>query len=278
MTVTRLEPDRFYVVSAAATEKHDYAWLEGHLPDDGSVRLDNVTERYGVLTLAGPRSRELLQAADRGRRLARGVPVLPRRGSSRSAGLPTLALRVSYVGELGFELHHPVEHQRALYERLLEAGEPLGLVDFGYRALESMRLEKAYRLWGVRHVRRLDAARGGPRAVRRASTRATSSAATRCCASVTRASRRTLACLAVETEDADPHGYEPVRADGTPIGYVASGGYGHVVEQSIALAYLPVEHAEPGTRADGRHPRRAASRRSSCRSRSTIRENERLLS
>ena len=66
VTVTRLEPERFYVVSAAATELHDYAWLEWHLPDDGSVELDNDTERYGVLTLAGPRSRELLQSAGRG--------------------------------------------------------------------------------------------------------------------------------------------------------------------------------------------------------------------
>ena len=83
------------------------------LPGDGSVRIENVTARYGVLTLAGPRSRELLQAADRSRRLARGVSVLPRARSSRSGRCRALALRVSYVGELGFELHHPLEYQRA---------------------------------------------------------------------------------------------------------------------------------------------------------------------
>ena len=185
------------------------------------------------------------------------------------AGLPTLTLRVSYVGELGFELHHPVEHQRELYERLWEAGEPLGLVDFGYRALESMRLEKAYRLWGVdmsadctpleAGLERFVAFDKGDFVGREALLRQRAEGV-----------RRTLACLTVETEDADPHGYEPVRMDGTPIGYVAAGGYGHVVEQSIALAYLPVEHAEPGTRLTVDilgEPRR----RSWCRSRSTIR-------
>ena len=162
-------------------------------------------------------------------------------------GVPTLTLRVSYVGELGFELHHPVEHLRTLYDRLLEAGEPLGLVDFGYRALDSLRLEKAYRLWGVdmsadwtpleAGLERFVAFDKGEFVGRDALLRQREEGVA-----------RTLACLTVETDDADPHGNEPVRADGTPIGYVSAGGYGHVVEQSIALAYLPVAHAEPGTR------------------------------
>ena len=246
VTITRTEPARFHVVSAAATELHDYAWLEWHLPDDGSVELHNDTERYGVLTLAGPRSRELLQSlvADE---ISREAFPFFRARRLEVAGLPTLTLRVSYVGELGFELHHPVEHVAKLYERLWEAGEPLGLVDFGYRALESLRLEKAYRLWGVdlsadwtpleAGLERFVAFDKGDFVGRDALLRQRAKGV-----------RRTLACLTVETEDADPHGNEPVRVDRTPIGYVAAGGYGHVVEQSIALAYLPVEHAQPGAR------------------------------
>src|SRR5205085_6406787 len=137
LTVTRVEPSRFYVVSAAATETHDLAWIERHAPDDGSVRIDNVTARYGVLTLAGPRSRELLQRLARQDVSREGFPFFRAR-HLEIAGLRVLCLRVSYVGELGFELHHPLEVQRVLYDRLCETGADLGLVDFGYRALESM--------------------------------------------------------------------------------------------------------------------------------------------
>jgi dimethylglycine dehydrogenase len=246
LTVTRVEPERFYVVSAAATELHDYAWLEWHLPDDGSVELADDTERYGVLTLAGPRSRELVQSlVDED--VTRDAFPFFRARHLEVAGVPTLMLRVSYVGELGFELHHPVEHQRTLYEAVRQAGEPLGLVDFGYRALDSLRLEKAYRLWGAdlsadwtpleAGLERFVAFDKGDFIGREALLRQRDEGIS-----------RTLACLTVETDDADPHGNEPVRADGVAVGYVSAGGYGHVVGQSIALAYIPVEHAEPGTR------------------------------
>jgi dimethylglycine dehydrogenase len=246
VTITRVEPERFYLVSAAATELHDYAWLEWHLPDDGSVELRNDTEQYGVLTLAGPRSRELLQPLVEEDISREALPFFRAR-HLEVAGVPTLTLRVSYVGELGFELHHPVEHGAKLYQRLRETGEPLGLVDFGYRALDSLRLEKAYRLWGAdmsadwtpleAGLERFVAFDKGDFVGRDALVRQRDEGV-----------RRTLACLTVETEDADPHGNEPVRADGTSIGYVAAGGYGHVVEQGIALAYLPVEQAGSGTR------------------------------
>jgi dimethylglycine dehydrogenase len=242
LTVTRVEPERFYIVSAAATDLHDYAWIESHLPDDG-VELRNDTERYGVLTLAGPRSRELLQSLVEEDISREAFPFFHAR-HLEVGGVPTLTLRLSYVGELGFELHHPIEHLRTLYERLHEAGEPLGLVDFGYRALESLRLEKGYRLWGAdmsadwtpleagleRFVRFDKGDFVGRDALLR------------------REVRRRLTCLVVDSPGIDPHGYEPVRADRRLIGYVSSAGYGHVVERTIALAYLPVEHAEPGTR------------------------------
>jgi dimethylglycine dehydrogenase len=244
LTVTRLEAERFYVVSAAATEEHDQAWLEAQLSDE-DVQLENVTADYGVLTLAGPRSRELLQKltdAD----VSRAALPFFRARKMQVGPVRTFALRVSYVGELGFELHHALEDQRVLYDLVLEAGAPLGIVDFGYRALDSMRLEKAYRLWGVdmsADYTPLEAGLGrfvcfdkGDFVGRDALLRQREAGIS-----------RTLACLTIETDGADAHGYEPVRAAGQPIGYVAAGGYGHVVELSIALAYLPVEHAEPGT-------------------------------
>jgi dimethylglycine dehydrogenase len=244
LTVTRLE-ESFYVVSAAATEEHDYAWLLGQVRDDDDLRLENVTPRFGVLTLAGPRSRELLQGLTDTDVSQASFPFFRAR-HLRVGPVPVLALRVSYVGELGFELHHPLEYQRVLYDLLLEAGEPLGLVDFGYRALDSLRLEKAYRLWGVdisadytpleAGLERFVCFDKGDFLGRDALLRQREQGI-----------GRTLACLTVEADGADAHGYEPVRANGTPIGYVAAGGYGHTVERSIALAYVPLEHAKPGT-------------------------------
>jgi dimethylglycine dehydrogenase len=246
VTVALLEPGRYYVVSAAATETHDLAWIERHAPRDGSVRIDNVTPRYGVLTLAGPKARELLERVSRDDFSNQGFPFFRAR-HVEVGRVRVLAMRVSYVGELGWELHHPVEEQRALYHLLFEAGEDLGLVDFGYRALESMRLEKCYRLWGAdlsadwsplqAGLDRFVALDKGDFVGRDALLRESESGPT-----------HVLSCLVVDAADVDAHGSEPVYADGArPVAYASSGGYGHTIERSIALAYLPVEHAATGT-------------------------------
>jgi dimethylglycine dehydrogenase len=245
VTVTRLAEDRFYVVSAAATERHDYAWIAKHLPDGGSVRLGNVTSSYGVLTLAGPRSREVLQALtdhDCSHESFRFF-----RCQELHVGMaPIRALRLSYVGELGYELHHPVDYQRYLYDLLMQAGAQYEIVDWGYRALDSMRLEKAYRLWGVdmtadwtpleAGMERFVALDKGDFIGRDALLRQQE-----------RGVERELACLVIDADDADPHGYEPVLVGDEVIGYVAAGGYGHTVAKTIALAYLPTAYLEPGT-------------------------------
>jgi dimethylglycine dehydrogenase len=241
LTVSMLKPERYYVVSAAATETHDLAWIERHDPGDGSVQIDNVTADFGVLTLAGPRSRELLQrlsSAD----LSREAFPFFRARHIEVGGLDVLAMRVSYVGELGYELHHPHELQRDLYDRLWEAGADLGLVDFGYRALESLRLEKAYRLWGAdmsadytpleAGLERFVAFDKGDFVGREAL--------------LARKPAIRLSTLVVDADGADAHGYEPVYAGGELVTYVMAGGYGHVAGESIALAYLPLEHAVEG--------------------------------
>jgi dimethylglycine dehydrogenase len=245
VTVTRLGEDHFYVVSAAATESHDYAWISSHLPDDDSVRLENVTSRYGVLTLAGPRSREVLQSLTDLDCSRKGFRFF--RCHDLHVGMaPVRALRLSYVGELGYELHHPIEYQRYLYDLLMEAGAQFEIVDWGYRALDSMRLEKAYRLWGIdmsadwtpleAGMDRFIAFDKGDFIGRDALLRQRD-----------RGIERSLACLVVDADDADPHGYEPVLDGNESIGYVSAGGYGHTIEKSIALAYLPTAYADLGT-------------------------------
>ncbi len=247
LTVTRLAPDRFYLVGAAATTAHHRAWMERHLPERG-VELSDVTEDHGVLTLAGPRSRELLAALTDVDLSSEAFPPLAAR-EVRLGGVPVLALRVSYAGELGFELHVPIEGLRELYERVQEAGRPLGLVDFGYRALESLRMEKGYRLWGAdllpdhtaleagldRFVRLDKGEFIGREALLRQRKEGI---------------RRSLACLTVEAAEALPHRDEPVHAGDRVVGHVACCEYGHVVGATIAHAYLPVELATPGTRLD----------------------------
>jgi dimethylglycine dehydrogenase len=246
VTVTLVEPQRYYVVSAAATETHDLAWIEHHAPGDGSVRIDNVTPRLGVLTIAGPRSRQLLQRVSSADFSNQGFPFF--RARRVEVGRTSLlAARVSYVGELGWELHHPIEAQRTLYDVLCEAGEDLGLVDFGYRALESMRFEKCYRLWGAdlsadwsplqAGLERFVAFDKGDFIGRDALLREREQGST-----------YALSALVVDADGVDAHGLEPVYAGSErPIAYVSSGGYGHTIERSIALAYLPVEHAAVGT-------------------------------
>jgi dimethylglycine dehydrogenase len=244
VTVTRLAADHFYVVSAAGTECHDFEWLARHLPDDDSVELANVTNRDAVLTLAGPHSRDVLQAITDTDCSRKAFPFF--RARELYAGRVLVrALRVSYVGELGYELHHATEHQRYLYDLLMEAGREYGIVDFGYRALDSMRLEKAYRLWGAdmsADYTPLEAGMGrfvdfekGDFIGRDALLRQRESGL-----------ERELACLVVETDDADPHAYEPIFHGRETIGYVAAGGYGHTVAKTIVLAYLPAAYLEPG--------------------------------
>jgi dimethylglycine dehydrogenase len=246
VTVTMVGDNRFYVVSAAATETHDLAWIERHVPDDGSVTVANRTSELGVLTIAGPRSRELLQRvsgddfSDDGFAFFRCRDV--QIGSAR-----VRAMRLSYTGELGWELHHNLEDQCAIYELIASAGHDLGLIDFGYRALDAMRLEMGYCLWGADITADwtpLEAGLGrfvkldkgdfigrdallGQRA---------------------RGVKRRLSCLTSSDGPAIPYAGEPVLKDDQVVGYVMSGGFGPTIDAIITLAYLPSALAEPGTR------------------------------
>jgi dimethylglycine dehydrogenase len=245
VTVTMLDRDRFYVVSAAATETHDEAWLLRHAPADGSVVVENVSARMGVLTIAGPRSRELLSRIADADLSNEAFPFF--RAMELDVGpVRVRALRVSYVGELGWELHHPIESQRALYEAVRAAGEDLGLVDFGYRALEAMRLEKGYRLWGAdisadwtpleagfeRFVA-FDKGEFVGRARLQEQQRA--------------GIELTLTSLRLAGTDVLPHAGDAVTAGDDVVAYVMSGGHGPTVGATIAMAYLPVALASPGT-------------------------------
>jgi 4-methylaminobutanoate oxidase (formaldehyde-forming) len=148
VTVTRLAEDDFYLVTGSGFGRHDVTFLLQHAPDDGSVTIDDVSSAFGVLNVCGPRSRELLQSLSGGDFGAAAFRYMTARHVDLGWA-PALALRATYVGELGWELHVPAEYVRDLYDKIVAAGADLGLRDAGYRAIESLRLEKQYLAWAV---------------------------------------------------------------------------------------------------------------------------------
>ena len=148
LTVGRLSPTEYYIVTGTGFATHDFDWISRSIPDGLDARLIDVTSSYAVLSVMGPRSRDVLQGLTEHDISNAGFP-FGRVKRMTIAGAPLLALRVTYVGELGFELHIPVEFAVSVYDALMEAGQPHGIANAGYRAIESLRLEKGYRAWGA---------------------------------------------------------------------------------------------------------------------------------
>jgi dimethylglycine dehydrogenase len=245
LTITSLADDRFYLCSAASAEWHDEHWLRRSLPPDGTIQLRNVTPRYGTLVLAGPRSREVLgKVTDAD--LSNGTfPWLAARwieiGFAR-----VLALRINYVGELGWELHLPLECQLPVYQAVMAAGAEFGIRDFGLYATDSLRLEKCYRAWKVDLTHELTpleasldrfVALDKPDFVGRDALLRQREAGV----------AQRLVPLLVDASDADAPFCASVFAGRERVGLVGSAGYGHQLQRSIALAYITSELAIPGT-------------------------------
>ena len=243
LTITRLDADRFYLCAAASTEWHDEQWLRAHLPEAG-VELRNVTAAYGTLVVAGPRSRAVLGRitdADLSNsafpwRAARRIEI----GFAK-----VLALRINYVGELGWELHLPVEHLLPVYQAVMTAGAEVGIRDFGIYATDSLRLEKCYPAWKVdlsHEITPLEAALERFVALDKPDFVGRDALLRQRDAGVP----QRLVPLIVDTEVEAPF-CASVFAAGERVGLVGSAGYGHRLEQSIALAYVRSELATPGT-------------------------------
>jgi 4-methylaminobutanoate oxidase (formaldehyde-forming) len=236
-TVTRLADDRFRVITGTAFGQHDLFWIRDHAPEDGSVQVEDITSAYACIGLWGPAARDILQPLTT---TTIGNEAFPFMTAQQLAigSVPCLALRVTYVGELGWELYCPSEFGLRLWDTLWESGHKKGLVTGGYKAVESLRLEKGYRAWasdispesdpyqaGLGFCVKLDK---GEFIGRSALLRKRESPAD-----------TKLACLVLEDPRSVALGSEPVRIDGMVTGRVTSGGYGYTVEKSIAYAYVP---------------------------------------
>ena len=249
LTVTRTGPAEFLLITGTAVGNHDLGWIRRHAPDDGSVAVRDVTSSLACFGLWGPRARDILAAATSDDVSDAAFPYLTARRLAVGS-VPLLALRVTYVGELGWELYPPAEYGAALWDTLWAAGAPHGLVAGGYRAIDALRLEKGYRVWssditpeetpyeaGLGFAVALDKPGGfiGRDAL---------------VAAKAAGPRKRLRCLVLDDPRSVCLGNEPVRVAGAIVGRVTSGGYGFEVERSIAYAYLPPDRAAIGTRGE----------------------------
>jgi 4-methylaminobutanoate oxidase (formaldehyde-forming) len=241
-TVTRLGEDRFRIVTGTAFGQHDLAWIRQHAPDDGSVHVADVTAAYACLGLWGPRARDILAPLTTADLSNAAFPYMTAREVAVGP-VPCLAVRVTYVGELGWELYCPAEYGLRLWDTLWEAGAGHGLVAGGYKAIDSLRLEKGYRVWGADITPEdtpFEAGLGFAAKLDKDDFTGRDALASAPPPS------RLLRCLTLEDPRAVALGSEPVRVGDELVGRVTSGGYGYTVERSIAYAYVPAEHG-PGT-------------------------------
>jgi dimethylglycine dehydrogenase len=243
MTVSRLGDEHFYALSAAGAELRDRDWLTQSVQPGEDVRIDDVTEQRGVLVLSGPRSRELLgQLSD----APLGNEEFPwlRAREIRVAGHAVRALRVSYVGELGWELHPPIDATAALYAALWERGQAFGIANYGLYAVNSMRIEKAYKAWSSELTNELNMLEADmARFFNLNKTDFIGKAATLA------APPRPLKIVYVEVHaaDADARGGEPALVDERCIGVATSGSFGHRVNKSLAFVCVESTFAAPGS-------------------------------
>jgi dimethylglycine dehydrogenase len=244
MTVTRIKDGEYFCVTASVGKRHDQHWMMENLPTDDSVVMEDVTYKEGCLVLAGPKSRDILAEACYNDVSNQAFSF----GTVKEIYVGRTKCRVhrmNYVGELGYEIFHPIASQIAVFEALMTAGEPHGLKMFGMYAMDSMRLEKGYLAWkseiNLHHTPletpiswtvKMDKDFIGKAGLEKQKAEGLS---------------RQLVCLVCQAEDADPWGYNPIFSGDRIVGMTSSGGYGYRVDKSLALGYVPQSLAAPGT-------------------------------
>ncbi len=241
LTVTRLAADIFYIVTGTGFVTHDFDWISRNIPEGADALLRDVTSDFATLSLMGPKARDVLQQVSEDDVSHVAFPFTTAR-EIRIAGVPVRALRLTYVGELGWELHVPSASAVAVYDRLMEAGAPLGIVNAGYRAIESLRLEKGYRAWGADigpDYTPIEAGLGWAVKLKTATPFQGRDALE---AQQRDGVDKRLACFTVDDPDKVLLGRETIYRDGERVGWLTSAGWGYTVGKYIGYGY--VRHAE----------------------------------
>jgi 4-methylaminobutanoate oxidase (formaldehyde-forming) len=244
LTIARLADDHFYIVTGTGFRTHDLAWIRDHIPGAADATVTDVTEAFGTLVLMGPRARDILSSITTADVANDALPfghmrILP------IAGHDVRALRVTYVGELGWELHIPLAATGDVFDALMTAGAPHGLRPVGYRALESLRLEKGYRAWGSDITPNDTPFEAGLGWAVKLKSNIPFIGRDALVASQGQALRKRLATFTTAREDIVLLGRETILRNGEAVGYLTSGGYGYTVGKPIGLGY--VRHPEPET-------------------------------
>jgi len=247
MTISRTAENDYLCITASVGKKHDQHWMIQNLPEDGSVVMEDLTYKMGCLVLAGPKSREVPAKACYDDVSSENFKF----STTKELYVGRVKCRVNrmnYVGELGYELFHPIEQQISLYNHLMNVGAEFDLKMFGMYAMDSMRLEKGYLAWKCemnRHHHPLETnvawtVKWDKEFIGKAALLKKKEAGL----------TQKLACMVVDATDSDPYGYNGIYKDGKRVGMTSAGGYGHRVDKSIALGYISPELAVAGTKLD----------------------------
>ena len=248
LTVTRLGSERFLVLTGGAMGLHDLDWIRSHLPDDRSVSVADVSSGRCCVGLWGPKAREVLSRVCEDDVSDAAFPYLTAKPITIGE-VPVLALRISYVGELGWEIYAPAEQGLRLWDALWEAGRPLGLIAAGGAAFDSLRLEKGYRLWGNdihTEYNPYEAGLGFAVRMRKGEFVGREALGKLRAQGLT----RRLCCMTLDDPNCVVVGKEPILDGDRVLGYVTSANYGHSIGRGIVYGYLPIDHAEAGTKVD----------------------------
>ncbi|WP_417429713.1 GcvT family protein [Kiloniella sp.] len=246
-TILKTGKQSYYLVSAGAQERHDWDYLTKLKPTDGSVELEKITTQQGVFIIAGPKSRLLMEKLSDADFSNKAFPWLT--AQQISVGIaPVTAARVNFVGEYGWELHHPIEMQNYLFDILMEAGAEFGLKPFGIRAMDSMRLEKSYRLIPTEMSIEYAALETGLDRFVRLDKEDDFIGKQALADWKERGFDNQFVTMEVHgVTDCDARGSEPIYLNDEMVGRVTSGGYGFRTQKSIALAMVRPDLAEIGT-------------------------------
>ena len=236
-TITKESENSFYLVSAGAYQRLDHDWIKKNMPTDNSVIFEDLTNSKGVLVLAGPKSRDLMKLVSKDNFENGNFPWLTSQ-IVNIGNYPVLAMRVNFVGELGWELHHPIEYQNQIFDILFQHGSKLNLKPFGIRAMDSLRIEKSYRLPGRELSIEYAALESG---LNRFVSENKGDFIGRDGLAEWKSKGLSYGFVTLEVhnvKDADALGNNPIYLDGKVIGRATSGGYGHRIKKSLVLAMI----------------------------------------
>ena len=236
-TITKESENSFYLVSAGAYQRLDHDWIKKNMPTDNSVIFEDLTNSKGVLVLAGPKSRELMKLVSKDNFENENFPWLTSQ-IVNIGNYPALAMRVNFVGELGWELLHPIEYQNQIFDILFQHGSKLNLKPFGIRAMDSLRIEKSYRLPGRELSIEYAALESG---LNRFVSENKGDFIGRDGLAEWKSKGLSYGFVTLEVhnvKDADALGNNPIYLDGKVIGRATSGGYGHRIKKSLVLAMI----------------------------------------